>query len=100
MEKRGRGGCCERRRDSPSLKPAQGGPAVCTLTPAGEPFLPVKLSVEAVNMKHKRKAAPVGASCCVTKEGKCVGPELLPLQHAHTSPGRPVKRQMLTRRPG
>lgn len=100
MEKCGHGGSSERRPDPPSPKPAQCGAAVFTLALAGDLFLPVKLSVEATNIKHKRRAALGGVTALFAKEGKYFSPELLKPQHAYRSPEDLVKRQILTRRPG
>lgn len=82
MENCGRRGSSERRPDPPSPKPAQGGTAVFTLALAGDLFLPVKVSVEATNTKHKRRAVLVGVAALFAKEGKYFSPELLEPQHA------------------
>lgn len=85
MEKLGRGGSSETRPDSPSLKANTVWCSGFHTSLAGEPFLPVKFSVEAINIKHKRRAALVGDSCCV-----CQGRQIFLPRASQTSTGTQI----------
>lgn len=74
----------EDRFSKPESQRAQCGVAVFTHTLVGELFLTVKSSVEAINVKHKRRATLVEATAAFAKEGKYFSPGLLNV-NTHTS---------------
>lgn len=65
-----------------------------TLTLVGELFLPVKSSVEAINVKHKRRATLVEATPVFAKEGKYFSPGLLNFNMHTSQTGNLIKRQI------